>query len=159
MRWRMLASSTGTFRADGQRPSIPGSFGILDDGRSLIGALKLQRWDAVKWAVTVNVALAAAAAAFKDKESAWQLFWAALIMAVIGFMLMGYYNWRLKNARGDLNATKDQMAAFGVNFSDTTKPSTYKSFFYDWQELLIFFPLILAMSCVPNWLVWFLLKP
>jgi hypothetical protein len=41
--------------------------GILDDRRRLIAALKLQRWGVVKWAVTVNVALTAAAFAFRHK--------------------------------------------------------------------------------------------
>jgi hypothetical protein len=34
----------------------------LDDCRRLIAAGKMQRWDVVKWGVTVNTALAAAAA-------------------------------------------------------------------------------------------------
>ena len=33
---------------------------ILDDDRKLIAAGKSQRWDVIKWAVTVNVALATA---------------------------------------------------------------------------------------------------
>ena len=36
-------------------------FSALDDCRRLIAASKVQRWDAVKWGVTVNVALAAVA--------------------------------------------------------------------------------------------------
>jgi hypothetical protein len=37
---------------------------MLDNRQGMIAAGKLQRWDVVKWTVTVNVALAAAGIAF-----------------------------------------------------------------------------------------------
>ena len=42
-------------------------YSALDDQRRLIAAGKVQRWDVIKWAVTVNVALATAAAAIEFK--------------------------------------------------------------------------------------------
>jgi hypothetical protein len=36
------------------------ALGVLDDHRRLIAAGKTHRWDIVKWAVTVNLALAGA---------------------------------------------------------------------------------------------------
>ena len=40
----------------------------LDDHRRLIAAGKSQRWDVVKWAVTINMALAAASIAVKQQH-------------------------------------------------------------------------------------------
>jgi protein-S-isoprenylcysteine O-methyltransferase Ste14 len=42
-------------------------YSALDDQRRLIAAGKVQRWDVVKWAVTVNVALATAATLIQFK--------------------------------------------------------------------------------------------
>ena len=40
-------------------------YSALEDCRRLIAAGKVQRWDVVKWGVTVNVALATAVAAVR----------------------------------------------------------------------------------------------
>jgi hypothetical protein len=115
---------------------------VLDDQRRMIAAGKLQRWDVVKWAVTVNVALAAAAISFENSATGKQLVWLAVAVAVIGWILMLYYNLRLKRTRADALKTKENL---GVNFEDTGSPPKSKDFFYDWQELLIF-TIILAVS-------------
>jgi hypothetical protein len=130
--------------------------GILDDERRLIAALKLQRWDVVKWAVTVNMALCAAAIAVSASEhftkaASMHLFWLAGIVTVIGEMLLLYYNRRLTKTREDSRQTKDHLTALGATFIDTSKPPK----FYDWQELLIF-SLILRMSFGANWIIWVL---
>ena len=66
---------------------------------------------------------------------------------------MLYYNHRLTNTREDLRKTKEDLAAFGVNFGDTSKPPIFKDWRYDWQEPLIS-RWILAMSCVTNMYIW-----
>jgi hypothetical protein len=107
--------------------------GILDDGRRLIGALKLQRWDVVKWAVTVNIAPTAAAIAFRGVQDApKQLLWLAAFVAAIGEVLMLYYNCRLTNSRKDLDKTKVHLAAFDLSFVDSSKPPKFKGWLYDW---------------------------
>ena len=52
---------------------------ILEDHRKLIAAGKSQRWDVIKWAVTINVALTTASIALQGHENAAKrLFWLAL---------------------------------------------------------------------------------
>jgi hypothetical protein len=73
---------------------------VFDDTRALIAAQKLQRWDVVKWAVTVNIGLAAASAGFKRSGAAF--FLCALLIAAFGIGLIFFYNWRLTQTRGRL---------------------------------------------------------
>jgi hypothetical protein len=51
-----------------QDEEIRFALGVIDDNQRLIAAGKNQRWDVVKWAVTINVALAAASIAVKQKD-------------------------------------------------------------------------------------------
>jgi hypothetical protein len=121
---------------------------VLDDERRLIAALKLQRWDVVKWAVTVNIALAAVAATIKTAlVSGLLLFSLAVLVAVIGETLMLYYNHRLTNTRDDALKTKKHLENFGVDFAFTGTPAKEKDSGYDWQELVIF-SVILTLSPV-----------
>ena len=43
---------------------------VLDDGRKIIAAGKAQRWDVIKWAVTINIALATASIALSKNTNA-----------------------------------------------------------------------------------------
>ena len=78
---------------------------------------KLLRWDVVKWAVTVNIALAAAAAAFKQTSAGSQLVCLAEIVAGVGWLLMLYYNWRLTKTREDAEKTAKYLTSQGVDFA------------------------------------------
>jgi hypothetical protein len=76
----------------------------LENERRLIAAGKIQRWDTVKWVVTVNVALAASAAALLKFISAPLIVLAfggiALLVSLIGCDLLRHYNDdRLSGAR------------------------------------------------------------
>jgi len=51
-----------------QDEEIRFALGVIDDNQRLIAAGKNQRWHVVKWAVTINVALAAASIAVKQKD-------------------------------------------------------------------------------------------
>jgi hypothetical protein len=84
---------------------------ILDDQRKLIAAGKSQRWDVIKWAVTINVALATASIALQehDKAAKW-LFGLAVIVAAIACGLMLHYNNRLKNTRNESVAPEEYLA-------------------------------------------------
>ena len=69
------------------------ALGVIDDHRRLIAAGKTQRWDIVKWAVTVNVALAAASAALRQQHvSAEKLFF---LLAIVVFALAICLIWEV----------------------------------------------------------------
>src|SRR5215831_12939814 len=84
-------------------------YSALDDQRRLIAAGKVQRWDVVKWGVTINVALAAATAAIPF-EGAFDLlgsavpfslipFGLAVVVALVSRRLVLHYNRRTTGAR------------------------------------------------------------
>jgi hypothetical protein len=52
-----------------QDDDIRFALSVIDDNRRLIAAGKAYRWDVVKWAVTLNVALAGASIAFDNSMS------------------------------------------------------------------------------------------
>jgi hypothetical protein len=65
---------------------------MLDDHRRLIAAGKTQRWDVVKWAVTINMALAAASIAVKQQQvSAGGLF----SLLAIGVVSLLFFMWEV----------------------------------------------------------------
>jgi hypothetical protein len=55
---------------DPEEKEFANAVGILDDCRRYIAAHKIQRWDVVKWGVSVNLVLAVAAAALLWQISA-----------------------------------------------------------------------------------------
>jgi hypothetical protein len=68
-----------------------------DDSRALIAAGKIQRWEVMKWAVTLNVALATASAGLNTFQIGF-VFFSALI-ALMGIILTNEYNRRMTRAR------------------------------------------------------------
>ena len=75
----------------------------LEDCRRLIAAGKIQRWDAVKWGVTVNLALAAVSASLTSQTigRSFALFLAAAAASIAAWFLMWHYNQRMTRARED----------------------------------------------------------
>jgi hypothetical protein len=122
---------------------------VLDDCRKLIAAGKAQRWDVVKWTVTVNIAVATASIALKDPKIGWLLFWLSVFVAALGAALTISYNFRMTNTRNDSVVPETYLSNNGIDFLAITgrKPKRV-GFFYDWQELL-FFLLILGASTIP----------
>jgi hypothetical protein len=88
---------------------------IFDDQRSLIAALKVQRWEVVKWAATLNVALAAASAGF-DKAH-WAFFLAAIFVTLLGLLLLTHYNSRVTTIRANFSKLNEYIRenVFHVN--------------------------------------------
>jgi len=101
-------------------------YSALDDQRRLIAAGKVQRWDVVKWGVTVNVALATATAAIPF-EGAFDLlglampfslipFGLAVVVALISWRLVLHYNRRTTGARDDVTRLVCQMKKKGIDY-------------------------------------------
>jgi hypothetical protein len=113
------------------------SSAILEDCRKLIATGKAQRWDVIKWAVTINVGLATASIALRDHPNAGsRLFWFALGVAFIAGVLVAHYNNRMKNTRNESVKTEKYLLRNDVDFAAITgRPPQCVGFFYDWQRL------------------------
>jgi hypothetical protein len=107
------------------------SSAILEDGRKLIATGKAQRWDVIKWAVTINVGLATASIALRDHPNAGsRLFWFALGVAFIAGVLVAHYNNRMKNTRNESVKTEKYLLRNDVDFAAITgRPPQCVGFF------------------------------
>jgi uncharacterized membrane protein len=129
-------------------------YSALDDCRRLIAAGKVQRWDVVKWGVTVNVALAAVAAAIQFK-GAVGLFALAVLVAFMSWQLMSHYNLRVTRARDDARHLVEQMGKKGIDYDsivnvDKSVALDYaKGPRYDEEELRIFKGILITSSILP----------
>ena len=138
-------------------------YSALDDCRRLIAAGKVQRWDVVKWGVTVNVALATAAAAIKFK-GAFNLFGLAVPFSLIPFLLavlvaftswllVLHYNRRATGARTTATHLVCQMKRKGIDYDSilgTNVASEYsKGSEYDSQELNLFTVILILSVLLP----------
>jgi hypothetical protein len=127
----------------------------LEDNRKLIAAGKLQRWDVIKWAVTVNVALATAFIALLQHPGIgkWFCLLAGLV-AIVAFALMLHYNDRLMNTRNDAKATYDYLISNGIDVAEILgKPPAVATRYHDKQELIVF-TAILILSFLPVLIIW-----
>jgi hypothetical protein len=131
------------------------SCAILEDCRKLIAAGKAQRWDVIKWAVTVNVGLATASIALSNHPNAgYRLYEFAIGVAVIAWLLVLHYNNRMKNARNDSVVTELYLMNNDIDFAAITGGGPQRvGFFYDWQELVLF-SFILFTSIIPALIIW-----
>jgi hypothetical protein len=66
---------------------------LWEDNCKLVAAGKMQRWDVVKWVVSVNLALASASAISGKSQLAFCAL--AVIVAVLGAILVSHYNLRM----------------------------------------------------------------
>jgi hypothetical protein len=123
----------------------------LEDIRKLIAAGKLQKWDVIKWAVTVNVALATAFIALLQHPGIGKWWYCALagLVAFVAFALMLHYNDRLMNTRNDAKATYDYLLRNGIDVEQILgKPPVVATWYHDKQELIVF-TFILLLSLLP----------
>jgi len=138
-------------------------YSALDDCRRLIAAGKVQRWDVVKWGVTVNVALAATTAAIPF-EGAFDLFGLAVpfslipfglavVVALVSWRLVLHYNRRTTGARNDATRLVCQMRKKDIDYDSiigTNVASEYsKGSEYDKQELNLFTLILIVSVLLP----------
>ena len=97
-------------------------FSAHDDWRRVVAAGKVQRWDVVKWGVTVNTALAALAATVTiSLRGALGLFVIAVVVAFMSWRLMSHYNLRITRAREDARKLVDQMKKkYDIDYDNIT---------------------------------------
>jgi hypothetical protein len=126
---------------------------VFDDIRSLIAAAKVQRWEVLKWAATINIALAAAAAGFKRSPAAFFVF--AVIIAAFGIGLIFYYNLRLTRTRARLPIVHKFLRDNVIDLKETAglEYGMVKNADYDKEEMYLFTSIV-AFSIVPTFLIW-----
>jgi putative flippase GtrA len=135
------------------------AWSIFDDNRKLIAAGKSQRSEAVKWAVTVNVAIAGAAIALRQQYQGNIFLVSTILAAVLGAVFVYEINRRMTRIRRDDIVVEAYLRRNGINFSAITGHAPIKSIspLHDWQELVILGG-ILFLSVMPMLFVWCVLK-
>jgi hypothetical protein len=125
------------------------------ESRKLIAAGKIQRWDVVKWSVTVNIALAVVAAAAPAPAVFFRLCLLVLSAGVLvaSWRLVVHYNRRMEGAQDQaVTIVSKWLKPRGVDYDAIAGGSVEKEYSvprekYDLTEFRIFFA-ILAVSPV-----------
>jgi hypothetical protein len=127
----------------------------LQDKRRLIAAGKIQRWEVVKWAVTLNVGLATASLVTAARPA---MFFLCLAVSVVSIGLIYYYNSGMTDTRRvAINLKKvlsDEVVdtdALSTEEPYPANPADLKN--YDQVECTLF-SFIIAFSITPSLLVW-----
>jgi hypothetical protein len=116
----------------------------LDDYRRLIAAGKIQRWDVVKWGVTVDLALAAVSASLTPQTfvRSFALFVLAAAASLAAWFLMRHYNQRMTRARQDATHLVRMFKKNGIKFDELVGHDSEQAYAageaYDREELITF---------------------
>lgn len=109
----------------------------LEDCRRLIAALKIQRWEVLKWVFALEVALATVSKTKPLEEHIRAIIAVEWLVAFAGFGLIFYYCIRARNARMDAMYREDQLWSVERPYRNDVCIHP-QSVWYDWQELLAF---------------------
>lgn len=122
--------------------------GILEDCRRLIAANKVQRWDVVKWGVSVNLALAVAAATPALVEIQIYLLFLSCGVAAASWLLVLHYNGRATGARKNAVTIIEWLKEKKIDYDSIIGLSTSAEYSsgvnYDRQELRLFASILSA---------------
>lgn len=114
----------------------------LKDVEALVASAKVQRWDVVKWVVTVNSAITTVVALHRELESLVAL---TAAVAAMGVGLVAYHNtWVTHARRRQSNMRRYLYGRYAA--AREADPSAYfgeKKETFDWPEMAMFF---LAMA-------------
>jgi hypothetical protein len=126
---------------------------ILDDHRKLIAAGKVQRWEVLKWAMTVNLVLATASITLGTASTRGGILGLSILVAVVGALVILYYNDRMTNARNDSVRVEEYLVRNGVDIAAITgKKPERVGFWYDLEDLAVSWG-VLGLSVLIVW--WF----
>ena len=124
---------------------------VLRDKQSLIAAGKVQRWEVVKWSVTVNVALATASTFVGAR---WAIVLICFAVAALGVFLLHHYNQRMTGARRMAKNVIDKLRENNIDVDSWGGEPPYQTELesYDKDELRLFVWIVCG-SVVPAILV------
>jgi hypothetical protein len=121
------------------------AIGAVEDSRKLIAAGKVQRWDVVKWGVSVNLALTVASA-LADMRLTLLLLSSGVAYA--SWRLVIHYNRRMTGARDRAIAIINWLKSKGIDcdaiFGTGTQTDYLVGEDYDLQELRLFLAILAA---------------
>jgi hypothetical protein len=123
--------------------------GIVEDCRRYIAAHKVQRWDILKWGVSVNAALAAAATAVPALKGAqFLLLIIGYAVALVSCLLIAYYNKRTAGTRQQVVRVINWLKSKGIDYDAIAGGNAAGEYAageqYDRFELRIFFAVLLV---------------
>jgi hypothetical protein len=129
----------------------------LQDCQRLIAAGKLQRWDVVKWTLTVNFALATASGIAHKAQG--YFFFLSVLVAALGFILIVHYNQRITRAREDSNKPVTYLMNNQIDIEAIgCSPATYSKddwlWLYDFPERAAFAYAVFLISIMPALVAW-----
>jgi hypothetical protein len=129
----------------------------VQDAQRYIAASKVQRWEVLKWAVTVNLALATAGLATSSAPpmAKWAMFGFCVLVSAVSIYLLDHYNRRLTEMR---EAARDILQKLEKVFRGIGKltgqpdysPGDLKD--YDKEEMTLF-QYVIGFSIVPAFCV------
>lgn len=124
-------------------------FVLWDDCRALVSALKSQRWEVAKWAVTVNLGLGAATVSITQDKYLFVLF--AVGVFLLGCFLIYHYNERVTNVRSRLTKVTGYIRSTFFDFNSVLDLDVgrEKGPDHDRQELFGFYA-ALTLSIFPS---------
>ena len=124
----------------------------LENCRRYIAAHKAQRLDVVKWGVSVNLALAVAAATPALAEIQIYLLVLSCGVTAASWLLVLHYNRLVTGIRNQAVTIIAWMKVRGVDYDSITNQNTQGTYWrgedYELQELILFM-CILAASVIP----------
>lgn len=143
---------------DQDQENVRFALGVVDDNRRLIASGKTQRWDVVKWAVTINTALTAASIALRQQNQSLggrAFLLLVLFVAVLAAGLVLEVNRRMTKTRNVSRTPEQFLSKRGIAVSAIAgnDPERKVPFFYDCLELLIY-GVILIFSILPALVLW-----
>lgn len=127
---------------------------FLQDSQRLIAAGKIQRWEIVKWAVALNIGLAAVSLVDVVGPAAFIL---CVGVAIVSIFLIFHYNRRMTGARKSSKHLDEKLSKEVISIQQLTGEGPYSDDLrnYDCLELCMF-PAIVVFSILPSYLVWVL---
>jgi hypothetical protein len=134
------------------------ALGVIDDHRRVIAAGKAHRWDIVKWAVTLNVALAGASITLKHQQGRdVQMLFTGLALGVVclSIWLLWEITRRMTATRNDSLVPERFLIEHGVAVAKITGAEPPKQYEpnYDFQESLIYVWILGASVLLPGFLL------
>jgi len=122
----------------------------LDDSRKVIAAGKVQRWDVVKWGVSVNLALATVSVPIGRN---WLFAILSIFVLVASLALVLHYNNRMTGARTSAIDITERLKKFKIDYKSIAGADPVQAYSkgcaYDLQELILFI-LVLVLSMLPT---------